>query len=388
MKIKKFSDDILLKDYLLNKKFRKYFSISLLACSYLLFILWLVLIFSTGGNNWGTGEWLINYNGGFIRRGMIGNLIFALTPLDSMILPTLFILQASVAGLLFFFYQKALSSYGYSWSAIALICNPFGLCLIGWDRFVFARKELLGILCLAILSIGILKRMNNTGTLTLITLGLFSVAVFSSEVNLVFLPAIIYLLFNLYRNQISYKFIFVCVVFCLIDLLAFLSSFYFRGDDKKVKAICDQITSKGLDSNLNCKGAVYMMGQPASEFFKLLRDAYPSYLIYIPLIILAFIPIISNKWIKENWVWASAIILSQGSLFFMALDYGRNIFIIVNTLTICIVSTRSEFSVKLHPNLVLGYILFLGMGHTGNPLTNGWIGAIPTATRSLLRFFL
>ena len=60
----------------MNSKERKYFLLYLL----FLFIFGSIFLFNkhTVDNNWTMSEWLINYQGGFTRRGFLGNLAFEL----------------------------------------------------------------------------------------------------------------------------------------------------------------------------------------------------------------------------------------------------------------------------------------------------------------------
>ena len=54
-----------------SESFRKSFALLLLVFALIQFLYNLFRIPGRGGDNWGTGEWLINYGGGFIRRGFL-----------------------------------------------------------------------------------------------------------------------------------------------------------------------------------------------------------------------------------------------------------------------------------------------------------------------------
>jgi len=70
---KLFSD----KNIVINK-----YKVAITTIAYL-FLLFFILLYARqivyGGNNWKTGDWLINYEGGWIRRGLIGQVLYEIS---------------------------------------------------------------------------------------------------------------------------------------------------------------------------------------------------------------------------------------------------------------------------------------------------------------------
>ena len=80
----------------------------IVAFSTLIFAAFVILkrtfeIFLAGGHNWGVGEWLINYNGGFVRRGLIGQILLSLTNDRNLTLAIVFSFQLALVGYVSFF---------------------------------------------------------------------------------------------------------------------------------------------------------------------------------------------------------------------------------------------------------------------------------------------
>ena len=53
-------------------------------------------VIKAGGHNWAVGEWLINYGGGFVRRGLTGQILLSLPFSRTVILIILFLAIFSI----------------------------------------------------------------------------------------------------------------------------------------------------------------------------------------------------------------------------------------------------------------------------------------------------
>jgi len=377
---------------LLNSyKFRRFFSLFIMALALMQTGFRIFNLAVIGGNNWGIGEWLINYGGGFIRRGLFGELFLILTPLTGnnalfLLVSIQFILILVITSYLIYI----LKIESFKWGAIALICSPLAINFIAWDRYVFARKELIGIFCLVLLAFSIRSKYLKTKFLIPAVLLLYFIGTFSSEVNIVLFPGLIYLLYLRNNLIVSKKLFFQVFIVLSISISAFITSIFYSGNVFMSNEMCRKAVLKGFDPALNCQGGIFMMRKDINDFLKLLADAYVNsfYTLYLFILILSLIPIFLTRWFSLNWKWFIFIFSGWAPLMFIALDYGRNIFILVMQLTICITASNESFREKSRklftPLIVISYTLMWGAGHTGNPITNGWIAMIPTTIRVFL----
>ena len=182
-----------LKKIKTSESFRKLFALFLLVFALIQVLYNLFRIPSRGGDNWGTGEWLINYGGGFIRRGFFGEILLNLPFTGAYTLWMLIVFQSWLFLIIWVYFVKTLARLNYEWPYIAIICSPFALCFIAWDRYLYVRKEILGIAILVLIANKITCKSYSRKLFLVLIHFLYTVAVFSSEVNLTLLPGMIYL---------------------------------------------------------------------------------------------------------------------------------------------------------------------------------------------------
>jgi len=109
--------------------------------------------------SWPIAEWLINYEGGFVRRGLAGQLLYVISSGEQLIH------AVNIATLILFYLYVVIFLAVYSYSriknlyvlALALLI-PGGILQMGFTMQFFTRKEivfliLFGILCLITLAI-------------------------------------------------------------------------------------------------------------------------------------------------------------------------------------------------------------------------------------------
>jgi hypothetical protein len=94
-------------------------------------------------NEWPVTEWLVNYQGGFVRRGLIGELLLAISDPLTGILPNLYRLVLSsyfIYILIFFALYFAAQIKNYRVLLIALIIQG-GIYHMGISADFYTRKE-------------------------------------------------------------------------------------------------------------------------------------------------------------------------------------------------------------------------------------------------------
>ena len=100
------------------------------------------------GNDSTVSEWLINYEGGFTKRGIIGQLAIELTRLfDTNLRWVILLLQSSICTLYFVFLYKLFKDLKYDRTIILAIFTPIFILYPIAEIEVLARKEII-VFCL------------------------------------------------------------------------------------------------------------------------------------------------------------------------------------------------------------------------------------------------
>lgn len=352
-----------------------------------------------GGDPWMVGDWLINYGGGFVRRGLFGQLFLELAPSGQPGLWTLFVLQLVPYLVLLAYSIQVLHRARYSWSSIALVSGPAALPFIAWVPSVDGafRKEILIFLVLVLLAWSRSRSLNRTAVTALLSTALvaFVLAVFSWEPSALLLPATLYLLLSAGATRPApvvrrtYAALFVVVA-----ILGGGLSVLLHGDVATAQAVCDSVRAHGFAGPHVCSGGVGSNGGAIEAIgwtsYKTQQDlalALPVYAGFIPLIILALIPAVASRWFRSNWAWAAFIAVGVAPLYVIVTDYGRWTHILAVALMVCI---TADGPADLHsriwkPITTLVYIATWGMPHWMGMAqlgTTEWprVGLLATAT--------
>tara|TARA_A100001015_G_scaffold97409_1_gene108136 strand:+ start:532 stop:957 length:426 start_codon:yes stop_codon:yes gene_type:complete len=89
-------------------------------------------------------EWVINYQGGFVRRGFIGEIFYIISKFINVNLKFSFsIVQIVLYGLLFFYFYKLLLKLKYSKLVLFVIFSPVFLFFPLAELEAIGRKEIL-----------------------------------------------------------------------------------------------------------------------------------------------------------------------------------------------------------------------------------------------------
>jgi len=357
--------------------FRIIFSNFLLVIGLYLVIKRLYWVMALGGHPWASGEWLINYSSGFIRRGLFGTLILALTRDPEIILLLLFLFNVVLFFAVWSFFYWGLIVNKFSWISMLLVLNPAGVLFIAWDENLFIRKELIGLICVIML---VVSQKLNLCTKTIIFFGsiLYVVSLFIGEINLFYLPAVIYLIL---KSNLKY-FRAICIVLVAFSaIIAFLLSINFNGNYEISQKICDDLEARGFQDNKVCTGAILSLGIEFKEALMTNQSNLKTNLLFILVFIAVISPILYFSEFNGKFRPLFLSVFCIAPLFFIAWDYGRWIFMIY-TLYISLIlpsNTILKSQNRFIGIFVVVFTLSFGFAHTGgNPIDNGWIGALPS----------
>ena len=159
-----------------------------------------------GGHEWKTGDWLINYSDGFIRRGFFGSVIYSLSDFGAPLLWLTYGIQIAIYYLMFMLVVKLYetSERGLFW--LLILFSPAFLLFPFYDFGGGFRKETLVLTLFAYFSLLYAKFSVDNGKIIWITL-FYLIAGLSHEITIFVLPFFIYLLWRCVEtNQLELKY--------------------------------------------------------------------------------------------------------------------------------------------------------------------------------------
>ncbi len=325
-------------------------------------------------DEWLLGEWLINYQGGFVRRGLLGEIILqmarwlAISPITLTI-----IVQTSVFALFLWFTFLLLRHTESSVITFTLLFSPAFLLfpLLAWPH-VGVRKEVLFGLILALLLLALRASPRATALLAgLIGAGAL-IVVLSHEMLVMFLP---YLLiaavcyeqrFGRFSLHLTISFIPAIMVALIIFLMPHASTV-------TVDAICAALAPRAPRDCAHPTeqlGAITFLAKTTPEGIQFTRSftTAETTLVYLITGTLSVAPLIATiigyrlwqlfpgralAWVSGLWALSLAATVP---LFIVAADYGRfiNIHVTCSTLLmVWIIQTRqprlafpAQFSIR------------------------------------------
>ncbi len=270
------------------------------------------------------GDWVINYNDGFVRRGLIGQILLYLD--WYLFIPLLFstfvFTVAIVIFKYFFLYRVFLSLLNNNLFWFILFLSPAFLLFTFYDFEGGFRKENLGFLSFIILIYSYTEK--NNSKYLFISLFVFFLAAFSHEMNSFFLPFYLLTIFYLYKYNKINKNLFITFLsaFTFIAITSIIVSFNYSGFGQS-PGICETVTNTGIHNNI-CGGSIFALEKDIHFYIEKTFLHFPNYPIYYtPLLLISLFPIYLIKLTYEKifFILFSFIIILP--LFFIAADWGR-----------------------------------------------------------------
>ena len=261
--------------------------------------------------NWSFQDWLINYSGGFVRRGLSGEFISFIS--DNFFdqqkqyyfgaqIHTIYFFLVSL--LYFLFYTQLylfIKNEEINFQNLFIILSPLSLPFIIYNIGAIGRKEIL--LFIVFLSFVFLIKFLKKKELSIIFLIFCFPLVLLIHEGLFFFLTIFLILYLFELNSENKKFIFLFgLLFILITLSTFILTIFFNGSSIQVNEICSSLASYPIK---NCTGlsAIGMLSDNhtiKNEFSMFWSRAFADkYLFYYPLLgAISFFPLIkySNKY--------------------------------------------------------------------------------------------
>lgn len=193
-------------------------------------------------HNWVIGDWLINYQAGFVRRGLTGELLFSLYQLTGLSPPLLTLFLQLSCYLIFLTVSFALVKNDQQPSVyLLLVASPFILFFQVMDPYGGFRKEILYIALLAVNCWSVCYATDKSRqVIFVVTMVLYPLLILSHEMLAVFMP----ILFIVHKDWLlsrSQGFKLVALLSIAVSCAAFLSALLFQGDKAMAGSICNSL---------------------------------------------------------------------------------------------------------------------------------------------------
>lgn len=335
---------------------------------YLPLIIWVFLgIFSlrygveiyNGGNGWKTGDWLINYSDGFIRRGLFGSLVHWISGFGVSLLWLVFVIQITIYGLMFHFVLRLynLNDKGYFW--LLILFSPAFLLFPFYDFQGGFRKEILVLTLFAYFSLSYAQATISNHQVAWIIV-CYILAALSHEITIFVLPFFLYLLWqcvetNQLKKQhaISFSIGFIAVSFLILAI-----SYFFKRSGNSASVICDSLVDRSLNPNI-CNGAISWLKEDSLSSFNRVSEMLGGQsLSVINFVALAFAPtVFTTFWNRKTLVLFVFSFAFMIPLFVLAIDWGRWIYIFAFMFYCVLLSARATVIHSFNLSyFVLGFV--------------------------------
>lgn len=362
-----------------EEKFKKwlepsYFGVLLLAVSFITgFLPYAFSVALHGASPSQTGDWLINYGGGFVRRGFFGQFLLTVSPNSSFGLVLLVCVQGILYLSIFSFFAYVLLSRKSSWLITVLICSPAGICFYGWDMRAFGRKEVIGYLILVLLtvSIAIKHRRLLSRFLLVASLLIWIFGILSWEPIALLLPFVLVILGAHNPPCLStFGARFIRLSFLLTGILGLIVSMIRKGNPEIALKICEVLRLNGFQGKDLCSGAIDAIGWTSQFTLNTVQKSFPLYFCFLPLFAFSIYPLVKSRILVGFERYALISFLSIFPLFIVVTDYGRWFTMYYTSLLITLIACgRTDFNLSSHVNSKFFSMIFLlswGIPHWAN----------------------
>ena len=349
---------------------------------------------------WTISEWLINYQGGFTRRGLIGEIVFQISKLSSLtIRETILTFQITTYLIYFYLLYKFLKDTNNNILFIFAIFSPLFVIYPIAEVEVLGRKEIfIYVSFLLVVNIFSIKNIQNRHYFYFSIILMISCLIWEGFV--IYISYFIFILI-LKNNLVLNKSFLTKLTISLIPLsISFYFVFFHRLDENGLKMMCQSINE--------CYGAISYLNRSLSSNINEVTSKFQiSFLIrYILVLIIGFFPLFlliknsklnyKQKFKNDYFYLIFFIIIFTPSLIFyyIAQDWGRwvsisytlslltyvyslkNNFIVINF-------DRINYSIFRKKFVVIFLFIIFAFGWAPKTLINEDVGSIPIYRKSV-----
>ena len=242
--------------------------------------------FYTEYSGWQYVDWLINYQGGFVRRGLTGEFLFQIHNFIDLDLDTLIFTFVCLLYLIIsFFLIKTIKYLENSQLNTLIFLSPGFFLYQIMNSEVIGRKDILFLLVIAFF-VFFEKRLSNISLFILLVLLVFFLSL-SHSIFLFYTPYLFFLFF-LIKSIREVKITFTEIIIFTTSLFIIFFLIYFnQGDELIVSEICKSVKNF-VTSNCETHGQMFWLGNNAKSHISVQEIKLNHFLIYLFSIILVY----------------------------------------------------------------------------------------------------
>jgi|GEM_PF-1030867 len=211
----------------------------------------------SGGHEWKTADWLINYSDGMVRRGLIGHLIWLLSGWGIPILWLTYAVQLGIQVTLYGLILRLYNRIPRHWIWLFLLYSPGFLMFSLYQPLGGYRKEIMVLALFAYLCWQYTQHRLTPLKLAVITL-LYAMAGLSHELTVFTYPFFVFILYRgVTHRRITAKVGLVTALGLMIVSLVVLGvSFQTRYPPHGASVICQSLIQRGVDVTIKGHGSI------------------------------------------------------------------------------------------------------------------------------------
>jgi len=283
--------------------------------------------------DWTTSEWLINYQGGFTRRGLVGEILVQInTFLNFEIRNLVFIFEIILLFTYYFHLINFFKKIEFSPIIILIIFSPLGFLFPVTETEAIARKEVL-LFCLYLFYLGSILKGNQKITYLILLIGL-------PIMNLVWDGNIFYVFFFIYtfflsKININKKEVIIFLITLIPYLISFIILITTKSNDQMLHEMCKAI-------NEPCFGAMNFLDYSFKDQmnYGLSRLKIEYIFRYLFIFIICFFPFLLIFYDQKNktgiFLGYIVCVIPTFIFLYVSFDWGRylNILYIFSVITL------------------------------------------------------
>ncbi len=243
--------------------------------------------FYTEYSAWQYVDWIINYQGGFVRRGLIGEFLFQIHNFINLDLDILVFIFVSLLYLIIsFFLIKTIKYLENSQLNTLIFLSPGFFLYPIMNSEVIGRKDILFFLVAAFF-VFFEKKLNNKNLFVLLILLVFFLSL-SHSIFLFYIPYLFFLFFlikSIRKVKVSFAEI---IIFSTSLFVIFFLIYFNQGDEFIVSEICKS-AKNFVTSSCETHGQMFWLGNDAKSHISVQKIKFDHFLIYLFSLILVYL---------------------------------------------------------------------------------------------------
>lgn len=321
----------------------KYFKqdLSNLSIKKCLFILFFILIINyiffnyrilIRQNPYIAADWLINYSGGFIRRGFIGQIIFFFSKnFNISVIFLTFVISSSFFILFIYLFYQCLKNNINSKILIIYLFLPSTLLFTFFDPLAVGRKDSIILFFVTLYTYFLINNKINDNFIRLLLIITVVCLTLTHELVFFFIPYIISIKYLYLNNNSSLKVkkFFFEIILLVFSFICILLIFFFSHKHNN-QILCESLLSLKLDKNI-CSGTIrdYKEAQSFNILLNYFKE-FNYYNVYGLSVFLNFLPIIFSFICIKKTERNRSDVLKYINISFLCFVFTVPVFLFVN----------------------------------------------------------